>query len=104
MVVLGKKKILYSAVFRVYTKTQQVVSCMSRHKVGCHEVFGFLGFINLFDLTGVRNSFAGTAGISPPTILKNKVNRCCFVLSWIWSDCSPQSLSMLVTYPGVWAL
>ena len=60
----------------VYTKIPRVVSCGSCHKFFfVLKSFGFLGFISLFDLIGVRNSLAGTAGISPVTVLKKKASR-----------------------------
>ena len=87
LVVLRKKRIsILCCCHGVYTKTLGVVSCMSCHKVCCPEVSGVSWFYNLFDVNGVRNSFRGIAGISPLTILKEKVSCCCALLSW--SDCS----------------
>ena len=97
----GEKQVSMLRYFQgVYTKIPQAVFfCVSCHKVCCPEYLGFLGFINLFDLTSVRNSLTGTVGISPLTILKKKVSRCCFLLSW--SGCSPRSLSVFVSHPGM---
>ena len=65
-----KKEFLYSAVFTESTLKQCelfLARVVTRFVV--LKSFWFLGVINLFDLIGVRNSFAGIAGISPLTTL-----------------------------------
>ena len=76
MVVKRKTKFLYSAVFKESTlKYRELFRVEVVTSFFVLKSFGFLGFISLFDLIGVRNSLAGTAGISPVTVLKKKASR-----------------------------
>ena len=48
----------------------RVVSCVVYHYIYVVlKSVGFLGLISLLEFTGVKNSFAGIAGVSPLTAL-----------------------------------
>ena len=74
----------------------RVVSCVVyQWSISILKSVGFLGLISLLEFTGVKNSFAGIAGVSPLTI---------FAVSTYSEANAPRSLSMLVTHPVVRSL
>ena len=89
---------LYILQERICSITLWVVSCVICHYICCLEVRWASRFDQSFGTYGCQKPFCRDCGGQPSNSLSKRVSHCCFLL--FWSNCSPRSLSMLVTHPG----